>query len=62
MLEILKEAHKAADLFRAKQAEITAEVTNAERHVKAVVDALTADEKTAYDAWVAERTKAAAKA
>ena len=58
MLEILKEAHKAADLLRAKAAEAQAAVATGERHVAALVVALTAEEKALYDAFVAEREKA----
>ena len=64
VLESLKGFHKAADLAKAKAAEIAAEAENVARHIVALGNALTDDEKTAYGLWLTAREKvqAAAKA
>ncbi len=62
MLDILKEAHKAAEVARAKAAEMATLVGNTERHVKVLADALNDEEKALYAAWQAERAKLTAKA
>lgn len=60
VLSSLKDFHKLADLAKAKAAEIAADAANAERHIAALGNALTADEKAAYGVWLAARETAAA--